>query len=137
MIEIENFGRIGTVSGDSGVFTFQIGSSTDTDGVISFSDLPILRTPPVLNFARYKIYLMGYDNNLPGEIKEMIGGNRVLPQLIEKQVTALYGQGPMVYLLIYQDKKPVRQWEPNDQIQDWLNSWQGIGMRDGFDSSAP
>ena len=133
MIEIENYGRLGAVNGDSGVFTFQIGSATDTDDTIRFSDLPILRTPPVLNFAGYKVYLMGYDNNLPGEIKEMIGGNRVLPQLIEKQVTALYGQGPMVYRIIYENRKPVRQWEPNDQIQDWLSNWQVNGMRDGYE----
>lgn len=132
MTEIHSFGRLGAVTGDSGIFTFQIGS-TDTDEMIRFSSIPMLRTPPVLNFAGYKVYLMGNDNNLPGEIQEMIGGNRVLPQLIEKQVTALYGQGPRIYRIIYEDRKPVRQWEPNDTIQDWLDNWPQNGIRDGYE----
>ncbi|MCD6346601.1 MAG: hypothetical protein J7L96_04190 [Bacteroidales bacterium] len=131
MTQITNYGKLGFIQDGESVYTFQIGNAT-TDPSISLDSFPQLQTPPVLNFAGYKVYLMGNNNNLPNEIKGMIGGNRVLPQLIEKQVTALFGQGPMTYRLEFEDRKPVRNWEPNEIIQDWLDGWKGAGMRDDY-----
>lgn len=129
MTHIEHFGRLGYIKDGESVYTFQIGNST-TSPSIDLDAFPQLVTPPVLNFAGYKVYLMGNNNNLPNEIKQMIGGNRLLPQLIEKQVTALFGQGPMVYKLEYEDKKVHRNWTEQDQIQSWLDGWKAAGIRD-------
>jgi len=129
-MEIRNLGRLGYVREGSGVFTFQIGETLDTEGIVDLDQFPGLRTPPVLNFAGYRVYLMGTDNNLPVEIQQMIGGNRLLPELIEKQVRMLYGQGPMVYKLEYEDRKPLRNWQAQETIEDWLDSWPSRGIRD-------
>lgn len=131
MAQITNYGKLGFIQDGESVYTFQIGNAT-TDPSISLDSFPQLQTPPVLNFAGYRVYLMGANNNLPNEINEMIGGNRVIPQLIEKQITALFGQGPMTYLLEYEDRKPQRNWGPNEEIQDWLEGWKGAGMRDDY-----
>ena len=131
-MEIANLGRLGYVKDGTDVFTYQIGDTFDTNGIIDLDQFPMLRTPPVLNFAGYRVYLMGNDNNLPAEVQQMIGGNRLLPELIEKQIRMLYGQGPMVYMLEYEDRKPVRNWQQQADIEDWLDSWPSRGIRDDY-----
>ena len=135
-MEIANLGRLGYVKDGTDVFTYQIGDTFDTNGIIDLDQFPMLRTPPVLNFAGYRVYLMGNDNNLPAEVQQMIGGNRLLPELIEKQIRMLYGQGPMVYMLEYEDRKPVRNWQQQADIEDWLDSWPSRGIRDDYRESS-
>ncbi len=131
-METGNLGRLGWVKEAGSVFTYQIGDTLDTNGILNIDQFPGLRTPPVLNFMGYKVYLMGNDNNLPAEVQQMIGGNRLLPELIEKQVRMLYGQGPMIYRLEYEDKKPLRNWQEQKLIEEWLDSWPSRGLRDDY-----
>lgn len=131
-MEIQHLGRLGYVRDGSDVFTFQLGESPASSSYVDLDQFPVLRTPPVLNFAGMRVYLMGNDNNLPAEVQEMIGGNRLLPELIEKQVRMLYGQGPMIYRLVYENKKPVRDYQEQKEIETWLDSWPARGIRDDY-----
>jgi hypothetical protein len=86
--------------------------------------------PVTLNILDKYILIKGTNNRMPEEIESVIGGNRILPELIEKQTRMLYGRGPRVYTESIEDKKLVRNWVKMPEIESWMDSWQERGLQD-------
>ena len=129
----KNFGSIGYYSDNQGVITFQLGESMPAraeEGTIDMDKFNAVSTPVILNVGDKHVLVKGSDNKLPDEIISVIGNNRILPTLLEKQVTMLYGKGPHVYRKVSRDGKPAREWVENSTIERWMDSWKDKGLQD-------
>jgi hypothetical protein len=135
MEDYKNFGSIGYYTGKAGVISFQLGenmpASAET-GTIDMEKFSSVTTPIILNVGNNNVLIKGANNKLPDEITSVIGNNRILPQLLEKQVTMLYGKGPHVYKRQYRDGKPLRNWTRNPIIEEWMDNWKGKGLQDSI-----
>lgn len=131
-MDIYNYGKLGYVKHGNDTFSFQIGKQALTTGAINFDEFPNYTKPILYKIGPYNVLYNGEYNLMPQEVKQMIGGNRLLPQLIEKQVKFLYGNGPMTYVAETVGGKPTRRWDHNKQIMDWLDSWRTNGLADSY-----
>jgi hypothetical protein len=82
--------------------------------------------------GNYTVPLWGEGHNLyPQEVHSIISENKLLPEIIEKQVKFLFGKGPR----LYQEKtegegihlKRYRIPVEIPEIEDWLDSWEDNG----------
>ena len=128
--------RFGYISGEGYAFTYQIGetpvgSAADIYGSTE-RRLP-LKAMTAQRVNKYFIWPFGDDNLEPNTCKALIKGNRLLPSLIEKQVSILYGNGPQLYVSrTTPDGTLSRQYINNEEIQTWLDSWRENGLPDSY-----
>lgn len=137
MESYKNLGYLGWYNDGSTLLTFQMGENipqSSTPGVIDMDNFTNLPTPVVLNVGNNNVLVKGSNNQLPQEIETIVGANRLLPELIEKQIRMLYGKGPRVYREEKEGKKLVRLFDKHAQIEDWLDSWQAAGLQDNIES---
>ncbi|MDA3824134.1 MAG: hypothetical protein PF450_16190 [Bacteroidales bacterium] len=125
--ELDN--RTGYYQDDDNLISFSIGADTSTD-VVDSSQFSNLHAPIVYNVGNHRVLLKGKNNQLPDEIQYNVGNNRLLPELIEKQVRIQEGKGLFPYKRVIKDGKPAQQWEEQKLIQNWLDSWQQMGLQD-------
>ncbi|MBI9062625.1 MAG: hypothetical protein JEZ14_11625 [Marinilabiliaceae bacterium] len=85
-------GHMGCVKDGTDVFTFQMGTNATT-GEIDMEQFAGIPLPMVLNVGGYKVLIKGKNNTLPDETEAVIGGNRLLPELLNKRAQLLYGEG--------------------------------------------
>jgi len=69
-------------------------------------------------------------NNLPLEMRETIANNPDLPELLEKQIRFLFGNGPKLYREIIEGEKVRRDWVSDAKIENWLDSWVKFNLKD-------
>lgn len=134
-MEYINLGSLGYYRDNGGVISFQMGENMPAKsetGVIDFTQFNNVSSPVIFNVGNNHVLIKGADNRLPDEITSVIGGNRILPTLLEKQVTMLYGKGPHVYKKVFKDGKPGREWVQNDTIENWMGSWKEKGLQDNI-----
>jgi len=100
-------------------------------------DIRPTETPGVLTAIAvrdYSVWPNGADNLEPNTCDALISGNRLLPSLIEKQTTILYGHGPKLYIEEITDEgKIIRHYLHNERIEAWLDSWKENGLPDSFE----
>lgn len=83
---------------------------------------------------KYTIASYGSANNLPGELRNTIKANHLLPEILKKQVRFLYGTGPYLYKEVIEEKKTVKI-PVSDQYPEvftWLDSWEKKGLSKSF-----
>jgi len=131
MNKFQLYGSLGYYQDEDNLISFQIGA--DTPGIIDIDRFNNLSMPVLYNVGQNKVLIKGTNNLLPEEIQLMIGGNRLLPELIEKQLRILYGQGPHVYKRVFENSKLVRRWEEKKEIAGWMDSWQERGLQDSVE----
>lgn len=137
MNDFNSLGNLGYYRDERNVITFQLGENTPladtTPGLIDLQQFSVVSQPVVLNVQDKYILLKGSNNRLPDEMMSIIGTNRILPELIEKQTRMLYGKGPRVYVEEFnQDSKLVRKWQKQNEIESWIDSWQDLGLQDNI-----
>nr|WP_321409327.1 hypothetical protein [uncultured Carboxylicivirga sp.] len=134
-MEINTNGQIGYVKEGNDVYTFQIqpGATTGEIDLEQFADIPL---PMVLNVGEYKVLIIGKSNTLPDEVELVVGGNRILPELLDKRVRLLYGDGLHVYKESRDSKKVSRDWTGEPRIETWLDSWKDAGLEESADEVA-
>lgn len=137
MTEYKNLGNVGWYRDNKNLITFQLGETTpladSSPGLIDLSQFNTVQQPVVLNVQDKYILLKGANNRLPEEIMQVVGTNRTLPKLIEKQTQMLYGKGPRVYKEQFDDAgKLARKWLKQTEIEGWMDSWQDNGLQDNI-----
>lgn len=122
-----------TIKGDSGVmtipdvgvFSFYTGAGTTDDMwdslVLSDSSVQWESDPEVI--AGNKIVPYGANNNLPVLIRDMMEDNNLAPGILEREMGLLYGQGPQLYRDIVNNNDIARVWSYDEEIWNWLKSW--------------
>lgn len=130
--------RLGFKKGDGYAFTYQIGETpvrSATDGYHASGAETRAEVLSARRVGNYFIWPAGADNLEPNTCKTLISGNRLLPQLIEKQIAILYGTGPQLYISeITEDGKIQRRYIKDSKIQQWLDSWRENGMPDTYET---
>ena len=125
--------RRGYVKAGSDVYTYQIGEDPVMGGTAESSDTVVSAPLVPLNVNGYFVYPFGHNNQEPNEAKELISSNRLLPELIEKQIRMLYGRGPVLYIESRgKDGMPIREYIQDPEIMAWLENWRENGMPDDY-----
>lgn len=80
----------------------------------------------------YTVPMWGEGHNLyPQEVYSVVSENKLLPEVIEKQIRFIFGKGPKLYKEIVQgeEEKARRTRIPvmDNEIQEWLDSWEDKG----------
>jgi hypothetical protein len=135
-INIKRLGNHGIASGHGMCISFQLGSDDSSiNSIIDGKRKSVIATmPEIFQIDEYYVLSFGPDNKEPNRVRDTIGKNRLLPELIEKQVRFLYGQGHYLYKHEVQENKLVRVPLPVPAITQWLDSWRESGIRDGIDT---
>ena len=135
-MEYKNFGKVGMVKDGVDVYTFQIGSATTNPKLVINPNMAYPPGPILLTVDEFRILTKGATNNDDEEIEHTLEENRLIPELIEKQVRIMYGKGPRPYIEDYdKDNKLLRKWQKNAEIENWLDSWEDAGL-DPFKETA-
>ncbi len=119
--------------GEQALLTFEIIKSAD-QAQINRKKEEMLQSYTLGEFftlGNYTVASYGTYNNLPGELKLLVRENHLLPEILNKQVRFMYGQGPYLFREeIEKDRKkryPVAQ-NNYDEVWKWLNSWKKNGL---------
>jgi len=124
---------LGYIKAGPDVFTYQLGETLqEANQIFSDSAANNRNIISLVRVDKYKVYPAGANNLEPNEQKEMISLNRLLPELIEKQIRMLYGTGPALYITKRQGKDVWKEYVEHDEIQQWLDSWLENGMADDY-----
>ena len=78
--------------------------------------------------AGVRVVPWGADNNLPKNIRRILEKNNLAPGILDRKLGLIYGQGPMLYTLDVQENERVQNWIQDEEIQDWLDSWDYRGF---------
>lgn len=119
-------GDYGFVESTVGVYTFEFtGQSTykvAQPGVLPFYNKSRAQQP--LKVGEFQIIPYGEQNNYPDELRVILDENNLTPEIINKQVQLLWGQGPKLYSENFdQDGKRRKIWCRDPQIESWFKSW--------------
>lgn len=88
--------------------------------------LPFYRNSRVLTPYRidgYEIIPYGEQNNMPDELRKVLDENNLTPEILNKMAQLLWGQGPALYKVTYEDGRRVKRFENVPVIEGWLKSW--------------
>lgn len=94
--------------------------------VASTSILPFYSTTRQLNPIRlgeFEIVQNGSENNYPEEIRQILDENNLTPEVLNKQTQLLWGQGPALYRVKFENGRRIKYWVEDKEIQSWLDSW--------------
>ncbi len=125
----------GYIKTEGGVYTYQIGDDVPAGQMVAadFAEANNKRPLLPLNINGYYVYPFGPNNTEPNEAKELISTNRLLPELIEKQIRMLYGRGPALYKeSTDKDGFPAREYIQDPEIKAWLENWRENGLADDY-----
>lgn len=139
---IDNNGRYGSAHlSVNNVLTFHIGSDSYEEFMAEKFDIclkkPDLAGGHIVKVEGYNVLTRGSNDRQVETITKNIKENRLLPQLIEKQVKMMFGEGIYVYKTEFTDDgKLYRRWQRQDDIDGWLNSWNDHGITDDYQDFA-
>ncbi len=133
---IERYGNHGLAyNGDNAVVSFEILKYADQqsiDAEKASMEMPLLSK--VFKFKKYHIARYGKNNDLPGDLRDLIKNNHLLPEILSKQVRFMYGEGPELFKeKVENDRKTRVPVDKNNyaDVWSWLNSWESNGLADG------
>lgn len=119
-----------------GVVTFEIQGLADRED-ISFAESRSMYSRyasdrMTLNISGYTVPMWGEGHNLyPQEVYDAVSKNKLLPEVIEKQVKFMFGKGPRLYKekIVGKEDHQKRERVPVEEfkITEWLESWEDNG----------
>lgn len=140
---VKSNGRFGYTVDDVNqktAFTFQVGGSSIADimdSPQSTSPRLSLRDEFVVKVSDYNVLARGMNDQQIEDITVNTKSNRLLPQVIEKQVSIMYGRGLFVYKPEFSEEgKLVQKWIDCPEIMEWLRSWNDYGIVDDYNDFA-
>ncbi|MFZ4569773.1 MAG: hypothetical protein ACOYM0_01430 [Bacteroidales bacterium] len=71
----------------------------------------------------FQIVANGDENNYPDEIRLILDENNLTPEVLNKQAQLLWGQGPALYRIKFENGRRMKYWDEDAAIQKWLDSW--------------
>lgn len=128
MSETKRIGDFHFVPTEVGTYAVRMeGSLNDTfERFLSF-DATSWDMDPV-TVAGVRVVPWGADNNLPKNMRRILEKNNLAPGILDRKLGLIYGQGPMLYTLEVQENERVQNWIQDDEIQNWLDSWDYRGF---------
>lgn len=65
----------------------------------------------------------GCNNDLPEQIRNIMDDNNLAPGILEREMGLLYGDGPMLYKVVYENGYVTREYVNDPEIESWLADW--------------
>ena len=124
-----------------GILTFEVQGFSERDDIRSreFQSLysRYVTDTMTMRLGNFTVPLWGEGHNLyPQEVFSVTSENKLLPEIIKKQVKFLFGKGPRLYREVIEgegiNKKRYRVPVENPEIEDWLNSWEAQGCESAW-----
>ena len=106
---------------NSGVYVYSFDLAADRSpfsGIVPFFSGSGNYQP--YRIGQFQIVPNGSENNLPAELREMLDENGITPELLNKQLNLLCGQGPALYEVKFETGKRVKDWKSDPEIEAWL-----------------
>jgi len=106
-----------------GVYAFDVVGSFN---IASPSVLPFYthtRQLMPVKIGEFQIVANGQENNYPDELRQILDDNNLTPEILNKQAQLLYGQGPALYKVNFENGRRVKYWVSDPEIQAWLDTW--------------
>lgn len=138
-INIQRYGKSRGIAYDrsTAVASFEILKKADQvtiDDEKAKYDL-LMKYGESFSFNEFTVATYGEANLLPQEVKNMIGNNHLLPEILKKQARYMYGQGAFLYIEEEdteggKKRIPVSQQYP--KVLNWLASWKKNGLKNSF-----
>lgn len=120
MNEIVRKGNAGYVDTSVGVYTFEIAAETSYPEMENFGATIAKDPMPVGGF---KIIPYGDQNAMPQELRLLLDENNLTPEVLDKQLQLLWGQGPALYKTEFKDGKRIKYWDSVPEIEKFLADW--------------
>lgn len=114
---------LGILTSGRSVFSFEVVGADKfaQPGVLPFYTTTRALMP--LTIGSFDIVPHGEQNNLPADIRTLLDENNLTPEILTKQAQLLWGQGPALYRLKYENGARVKYWDTDPEIEAWLKSW--------------
>ena len=123
--------KFGFIPSRTHPITYQIGEAQMSSLSPSSAAESAPETLTALSVGDYFVWPNGVDNLDPTICKELIKGNRLLPSLIEKQISILYGSGYQLFTQEIEDSGKIkRHYIQDPEIAAWLDNWRENGLPD-------
>jgi len=124
-----------SVNGET-MFTYELLGAADKQNLIREKAVQeaYAKFPDAFAHRGYTIASYGDNNIFPSEVAEAVKGNPLIPQIINKQVNILYGQGFFLYTEDFDEsgtkkRMPVpNQRKAFSDVWKWLDSWKTNGL---------
>lgn len=142
MDKFEIKGDSGFYAYDSGVVTFEVQDLALKESIAEkeYRNLysRYLNENRTMQLQGYTIPIWGEGHNLyPQEVYNSISDNKLLPEILQKQVEFLFGRGPYLYTIVTEgegkNRKQIRVPVEDDVIMAWLESWEANGFNHYWD----
>lgn len=142
MDKFEIKGDNGYYSCNSGVVTFDIQGAAMRESIAEkeYHNLyaRYLNENMTMQLQGYQVPIWGEGHNLyPQEVYNAISDNKLLPEILQKQVEFLFGKGPCLYRTIIdgegKNARQIRVPVIAPEIEDWLESWESTGHEHYWD----
>jgi hypothetical protein len=70
-----------------------------------------------------KLVPHGFNNDLPVIIRDIMDKNNLAPGIIEREIGLLYGDGPQLYKVVFENGFVRREYVTDPEIEAWLDTW--------------
>ena len=122
-VKIERAGNKAFAVTPVGVYAFEVAGSFS---IASQSILPFYTNTHQLmpiQIGDIRIVPNGQENSYPDELRGILDNDHLSPEALNKQVELLWGQGPALYQVKFENGRRVKYWVEDKGIQAWLASW--------------
>lgn len=113
-------GDVGYVESTVGVYTFEISAETAYPTMDNFG-ATVAKDP--LPIGQFRIIPHGDQNAMPQELRVLLDENNLTPEVLDKQLQLLWGQGPALYKAEFKEGKRTKYWDSVPEIETFLNDW--------------
>lgn len=108
------------VNTDAKAFAVSIGCSTSQ---WDFQESRVGWESDPVNVLGKEIVPYGENNDLPVVIRNIMDTNNLAPGILEREIGLLYGDGPRLYQVEFNDGEVVRRYVEDKEVWAWLQSW--------------
>jgi len=75
------------------------------------------------HLGEWRVFPYGNDDQLPNNLRDIVQQNYMAPGQLKKKTQWLWGKGPRLYSEELKDGDIVRNWEEDEEVTNWLESW--------------
>lgn len=116
-------GNYGFIDTGLNVYTFEISAEdrTPATGSQPWPGASVKALP--IRIGNYNIVPWGESNTLPMDMRELLDDEGITPESLNKKAQLLWGQGPALYQVNFENGERKKTWGEEQNIQSWLNDW--------------
>ncbi|WP_375585970.1 hypothetical protein [Cyclobacterium xiamenense] len=120
--DIQKIGKSRLVNTDAGAFVMGNNPFAHFDEYAGLSRTVDWEADPTI-IGGQKLVPHGLNNDLPVIIRDIMDKNNLAPGILEREMGLLYGDGPQLYQVKYEEGKVSREYVEDASVQAWLDSW--------------